>query len=83
MIIRLTNHAKGKIKHRGISIQDVEETVRNPDKSERDKVDEELTHFVKRFHDRYLRVIVKNVKDDIIIISAFFDRRLKRGQGHD
>jgi len=61
----------------------VEETVRNPDKSERDKVDEELTHFVKRFHDRYLRVIVKNVKDDIIIISAFYDRRLKRGQRHD
>jgi len=79
MNFRLTNHAKLKIRQRGISIGDVEETVRSPDKTERDKIDRELTHFIKELHGKYLRVIAKFARDDMIIISAFYDRRLKRG----
>jgi len=43
------------------------------------KIDEELVHFIKRLHSRYLRVIAKVSGDDMIIVSAFYDRRLKRG----
>jgi hypothetical protein len=79
MNLRLTKHARLKMKQRGISIEDVEEAVRYSDKTERDKIDEELVHFIKRLHSRYLRGIAKVSGDNMIIVSAFYDRRLKRG----
>ena len=74
---------KKKINQRGISIEDVEEAIRNPDKKALDRTDERLIHFIKKFQDRHLRVIVKTDRNDIIVVSAFYDRRLKRRQEHD
>jgi len=83
MKFKLTNHAKEKINQRGIRIEDVEEAIRNPDKKALDRTDERLIHFIKKFQDRHLRVIVKTDRNDIIVVSAFYDRRLKRRQEHD
>jgi len=83
MNFKLTNHAKEKINQRGIRIEDVEEAIRNPDKKALDRTDERLIHFIKKFQDRHLRVIVKTDRNDIIVVSAFYDRRLKRRQEHD
>ncbi len=62
MNFKLTNHAKEKINQRGIRIEDVEEAIRNPDKKALDRTDERLIHFIKKFQDRHLRVIVKQTE---------------------
>jgi chromosome segregation and condensation protein ScpB len=65
MNLRLTEHARLKMKQRGISIEDVEEAVRYSDKTERDKIDEELVHFIEKLHSKQLRVLAKVSGDDI------------------
>jgi hypothetical protein len=41
-----------------------------------------LTHFIAKIGDRFLRIIGRfEDKENLLIISAFFDRRLKRKKG--
>ena len=55
-----------------------------PERVEPDRFDAALTHSIGRINDRFLRVIGKNEsKDEIVVISAFFDRRLSRRIRHD
>ena len=82
MTIKLTKHAKTKIGQRNIKIDDIRKVALNPDLVEQDKYDKSLAHFIGEIGDRFLRIIGrwKNEKD-LLIISAFFDRRLKRKKG--
>ena len=51
---------------------------------EPDRFDAALTHFIGRVNERFLRVIGKSEGgDDIVVVSAFFDRRLSRRMRHD
>ena len=82
MTIKLTNHAKTKIGQRNIKIDDIRKVALNPDLVETDKYDKSLTHFIGEIGDRFLRIIGKwKSEEDLLIISAFFDRRLKRKKG--
>jgi hypothetical protein len=77
--IMLTEHAKVKIKERGISTLAIRDAIENPDRVEADKFDDQLSHFIKRINERFLRVIGKREDDaTMIVISVFFDRRIKR-----
>jgi hypothetical protein len=82
MTIKLTKHAKTKIGQRNIKKDDIRKVVLNPDLIEPDKYDENLTHFIAKIGDRFLRIIGRfEDKENLLIISAFFDRRLKRKKG--
>ena len=82
MTIRLTNHANTKIGQRNIKIDDIRKVALNPDLVEPDKYDKSLTHFIGAIGDRFLRVIGRwKSEEDLLIISAFFDKRLKRKKG--
>lgn len=79
MKIRVTKHAKIKINQRNIQMKDIERIVQNPQIKEQDKFDKTLTHFVGSVQGRFLRVIGKRENEgEFLIISAFYDRRLKR-----
>jgi uncharacterized DUF497 family protein len=82
MTIKLTNHAKTKIGQRNIKIDDIRKVALKPDLVEPDKYDKSLTHFIGEIGDRFLRIIGRwKSEEDLLIISAFFDRRLKRKKG--
>ena len=79
MTIKLTKHAKTKIGQRNITLDDIRKVALNPDLVEPDKYDKSLTHFIGDVGGRFLRIIGRREsKEDLLIISAFFDRRVKR-----
>ena len=82
MTIKLTKHAKTKIGQRNIKEENIRKVALNPDLIEPDKYDKSLTHFIGKIDDRFLRIIGRfEGKENLLIISAFFDRRLKRKEG--
>jgi len=77
--IKLTKHAKTKMIQRHIALDDVREIVLKPDLVEQDKFDKSLKHFIGSKSGKFLRVIGRQESaEDLLVISAFFDRRLKR-----
>ena len=77
--IKLTMHASGKILERNIIIEQIKEVILNHEKSEMDKFDSSLVHLIKKMDNKFLRVIGKwESRNTFIVISAFYDRRLKR-----
>ncbi len=75
--IFLTNHAKLKMKERNISLTLVEKAITNPDLTVMDKLDSSVLHVIKKIGTKYLRVLMRTENKSNIIITAFFDRRIK------
>ena len=79
MIIKLTKHAKMRLEDRGLTFERIEEVIKNYDFLEEDKIDPLITHYIKKIDKKFLRVIAKKEdKETLLVISAFYDRRLKR-----
>ncbi|MHB1681128.1 MAG: DUF4258 domain-containing protein [bacterium] len=77
--VKLTKHAKIKIKERNISLNIIEKIISNPEMIENDKIDESLVHFIGKVDGRYLRIIGRrDSKNSFLVISSFFDRRIKK-----
>ena len=76
--IVLTAHAKIKILERSIDLILCERTVSEPDFTKSDKFDSSIIHYVKKVEGKYLRVLARSEKNKKIIITAFFDRRIKK-----
>lgn len=77
--IKLTKHAKLKIGQRKILLDDIKKVILTPESMETDKFDKTLVHFIGGIKGNFLRVIGRwESKRKLLIISAFFDRRLKR-----
>ncbi|HOO15134.1 MAG TPA: DUF4258 domain-containing protein [Candidatus Marinimicrobia bacterium] len=79
VLIKLTDHAKLKMKQRNIKLAEIRKVISNPENREADKFDKDLMHYIGKVRGKHLRVIVKQAdKDEFIVISAFFDRRIKQ-----
>lgn len=75
---KLTKHAHVKIIQRGISEEIIGRVVLQPTFARPDKNDNTLVHFIKKINDKYLRVIGRwENRNNLLVISAFYDRRLK------
>jgi len=76
MAIDYTEHAAFRMRHRTISKADVEDTIRNPDFSFITR----LGRFVslKRYGDKFLRVIYDKSNDKITVVTVYWTRRLRR-----
>jgi|Deesub1362A_J573_1020465.scaffolds.fasta_scaffold01665_10 hypothetical protein len=73
--VRFTKHAEDVLRERGLPKDLVVETVLRPDWTERET--EEVWHAFRRVGEKVLRVVVKGEKEPYLVITAFFDRRLK------
>ena len=76
----LTQHAKDVILRRAISMEWIQQAIQQG-KVERDQVDEKLEHRLIRiqgYDNRVLRVIIDPGSKPIKIISAYFDRTMKK-----
>lgn len=79
LAIKYTIHAGQKAKERKVTDDMVKRCVLEADIVEKDKFDESLSHFIKKIHGRFLRVIGRwENEETLTIISVFFDRRLLR-----
>lgn len=74
----LTSHAAKAIAERNIDLGWIDRVFRNPERTERDKLDPRLTHALGRIPqrgDRVLRVIYNGSVTPPLIVTAYFDRR--------
>jgi len=79
IIIKLTKHAAAKLEQRLIPMEDLKATILNPEHEEEDRFDSSLTHFIGKVQGKFLRVIARRESNEqVLVISAFFDRRLSR-----
>ena len=65
---RYDRHAKGRMKWRRISEQEVEAVITEPDKVE--STEKERKNAFKQLGSRYLKVTYKDLPEEILIISA-------------
>jgi hypothetical protein len=80
-MIRLTKHAQEAIGLRGIDIAWLEATANSPDFVEADPRHPARTRSYKAivaYGGRVLRVVHRSERDDIVIITAHFDRGARR-----
>ncbi len=77
--IRLTRHARNRMRGREISEDLTQQTLSAPDWEE-SSVSGRMNRW-KRFGDRFLRVTYREEEERIVVISAVFKRRApKRGE---
>ncbi len=76
----LSVHAQKVIYERKIKLEWIEDTVNNPDIIEVDLKSRELEHklkIIKENDNKVLRVIYNKTVKPIMIVTSFFDRRMK------
>ena len=81
IVLRLTDHAERELRRRAIARAWVEATIATPDWTAPDPRDPGLTRSFKAiatFGSRVLRVVHRPAGDDMLVITAHFDRRAKR-----
>ena len=80
MKLTLSRHAKDATKERRITTAWMERVVFQPEKLESDRLDPELEHRLGRiieYGNRVLRVIVNETKNPPMIVTAYFDRKMR------
>lgn len=76
----LTSHARRVMAERGIRTAWLEETLVSLERVERDPVDPEVSHRLRKIPDmgdRVLRVVYNHTAEPNRVVSVFFDRRLR------
>lgn len=80
-MIKLTAHAEDMISDRGIDLAWIVSTVETPDSRVPDPRDTALTRSYRKILEaegRILRVVHRLDQDDILVITAFFDRGMRQ-----
>jgi hypothetical protein len=73
MTIAYTNHARERMKHRGISESEVKEAIRRPYFTVPSKLGRFIA--VKKYGDKYLKAIYEKSNDKITVITVYWTRR--------
>lgn len=73
--VHFTKHAEEMLQERGLSKDLIVDIVLSPDWTEPET--EEVWHAFRRIGERVLRVVVKGKEEPYLVITAFYDRRLK------
>lgn len=79
--IRLTLHATISVARRNIDMRWIEAVIRQPAYSSPDPDDAAVTQSwraIPQFGGRMLKVVHRPAGDDVIVITAYFDRDAKR-----
>ena len=79
----LSEHARTVLQERRISMAWVSEALSNPERLENDRRDPDLVHALRPIperSDRVLRVVYNSRSRPPCVVTAFFDRRERRGR---
>jgi len=74
--VLFTEHALTMLKERKFTIEFVKDIVLNPDY--KDSSDEELWSAIKKVEHKVLRVVVKGEQKPYIVVTMYYDRRLRK-----
>jgi hypothetical protein len=80
MDYQLSEHAVKRLRERRIDENWIQSAIDQPDRVEADPMDADEKHGLKiipEMENRVLRVVYNETKNPVLIISAFFDRRMK------
>lgn len=75
-----TEHALNVIHERNITEKYILKTIEQPDRTDPDRTDTELTHYLKVItenDDRVLRVVVNISVGPVRIITVYYDRNMR------
>ena len=78
MNLRFTAHAEFVMRERGILPDWVDTTVEHP--TRRDAAADGTVHYLRRIHQfggRWLRVVLNDTVDPRMVVTVFFDRRVR------
>lgn len=81
MALAFTQHARDALEERQIATRWVERVLRFPALTEPDANDPELEHFLGRIAEhgnRVLRVVANPHVRPVLVVTAFFDRRMRK-----
>ena len=76
----LTQHARDALAKRKIDVEWLERTLAHPKRIEPDKTDPALEHrlaIISERGDRVLRIIVNKSESPILVVTLFFDRKMR------
>jgi hypothetical protein len=73
MAITYTEHAKERMKNREITKAEVEEAIRHPYFTVPSRLDRIIA--VKKYGDKYLKVICEKSNDKITVVTVYWTRR--------
>ena len=73
MAITYSEHARERMKHRGISNSEVEETILQPYFTLPSRLGRFIA--VKKYSDKYLKAICEKSNDKIIVVTVYWTRR--------
>lgn len=76
MVVDYSEHATFRMRHRAISKANVEDTIRNPDFSSITRFDKTVA--LKKYGDKFLKVIYEKSNDKITVVTVYWTRRLRR-----
>ncbi len=75
--VNFTNHAKDMLKERKFTEEGIISALIERDWSEDDEIETEIWYAFKKIGERVLRVVVKGREEPYIIVTMFYDRRLR------
>ena len=79
MVIKFTYHALRKLDERNINPIDIKQGIESALEKENDRIYPEVVHYIVEKEGKYLRIIGKFLDEEtFLVISAFYDRRLKK-----
>jgi hypothetical protein len=73
MATAYTEHAKTRMKTRGITRTEVEETLKKPTFTVPSRLGRLIS--IKKYGDKYLKVICENSNDKITVVTVYWTRR--------
>jgi hypothetical protein len=80
MKLKWTQHSQDVLLKRKISLEWIDRTIDDPDKTCPDEVDPELRHYLKiipEYGNRVLRVVVNIIAKPRRLVTFYFDRNMK------
>ncbi len=72
-----TKHAEDMLRERKFTQEEIISVIRNHDWREDDEQEPEVWHAFKRIGKKVLRVVIKGREEPYIVITMFYDKRLR------
>ena len=73
--VKYTKHARAMLEEREIPEKLVQKSITSPDKTERGE--KGILYAFKRTEDRTLRLVFREEPTEYVVVTVYFDRRLK------
>lgn len=75
--VKFTKHAEDMLIERKFTKENIISVIENPDLKENDEHENEIWHVFKKIGEKVLRVVIKGRNEPYIVVTMFYDKRLR------